>query len=60
MSASWLPMKIIVEMGHPAHMHHFKNIILNLRKKRYKISMSEEDASIELLNNYSFDCMGSK
>ena len=49
-------MKIIVEMGHPAHVHHFKNMIWNLEKKGHeiKIGTTDKEVALSLLNKYGF------
>jgi len=49
-------MKIIVEIGHPAHVHHFKNMIWNLEKRgsEVKIVAKDKDVTLELLRAYGF------
>ena len=48
-------MKIFVDIGHPAHVHYFKNLILNLKHKGHEflITAREKDVSQELLDNYN-------
>ncbi|NPV63879.1 MAG: DUF354 domain-containing protein [Methanotrichaceae archaeon] len=50
-------MKIIVEMGHPAHVHQFKNMIWKLTKDGHdvRICATNKDVELELLNIYGFD-----
>lgn len=47
-------MKVLVEIGHPAHVHFFKNTIWNLEKKGHKVTVvsRDKDVVIELLNAY--------
>jgi len=49
-------MKVIIEIGHPAHVHHFKNTIWNLEKKgcEVKIVSKDKDIALYLLNIYGF------
>lgn len=49
-------MKYIFEVRHPAHIHHFKNIIWLLEKKGHevKILAARKDILIDLLNNLGF------
>lgn len=49
-------MKIIVEIGHPAHVHHFKNMIWNLEKhgNEVKIVAKDKDVTLKLLKAYGF------
>ena len=48
-------MKIFVDIGHPAHVHYFKNLILNLKDKGHEflITARKKDVSQELLDNYN-------
>ncbi|MFW5879257.1 MAG: DUF354 domain-containing protein [bacterium] len=50
-------MRIMVEIQHPAHVHHFKNIIWNLENKGHhvKVATTDKDVTISLLENYGFD-----
>jgi len=56
-------MKIVVDIGHPAHVHLFKNFIWEMKERGHKIliTATKKDVSLELLDNYSFDyiAMGS-
>lgn len=47
-------MRIIVDIGHPAHVHFFKNAIWNLEKKGHQIKVvsRDKDVVIELLDAY--------
>jgi predicted glycosyltransferase len=49
-------MKIIVEIGHPAHVHHFKNMIWELKKKGHEILVCavDKEVSLDLLDAYGF------
>ncbi|MDI6730842.1 MAG: DUF354 domain-containing protein [Candidatus Altarchaeum sp.] len=49
-------MKILVDIGHPAHVHLFKNFIRNMEKKGHEILITakDKDVTLELLNNYRF------
>ena len=49
-------MKIMVEIGHPAHVHHFKNMIWDLEKNgsEVKIVAKDKDIALELLRAYGF------
>lgn len=50
-------MRVIVEIGHPAHVHHFKHMILELEKRQctVKIVARKKDITLELLEAYGFD-----
>ena len=50
-------MRIMIEIGHPAHVHNFKNMIWNLEKKGHEIKIiaKYKEVSLELLNKYGFD-----
>ena len=50
-------MRIIVEIQHPAHIHHFKNMIWNLERKGHsiKICTTDKDVTLSLLNSYGFN-----
>jgi predicted glycosyltransferase len=49
-------MKIIVETGHPGHVHHFKNMIWELEKEGHeiKICASDKEVALSLLDAYGF------
>lgn len=47
-------MRVLVDIGHPAHVHFFKNTIWNLEKKGHQVMVvsRDKDVVIELLNAY--------
>jgi hypothetical protein len=47
-------MKILCDIGHPAHVHLFRNILLELRKKghEYLITARDKDVTLKLLEAY--------
>lgn len=49
-------MKIMIEIGHPGHVHHFKNMIWDLQKKGHDVCIctTDKDVTISLLNSYGF------
>jgi len=50
-------MKILVDIGHPAHVHVFKNFIRNMEKKGHEILITARDkeVSFKLLDAYGFE-----
>jgi predicted glycosyltransferase len=50
-------MKIVVDIGHPAHVHLFKNFVWEMQKRGHEllITTSKKDVSIQLLDAYGFD-----
>lgn len=42
-------MRIIIDIGHPAHVHLFKNLIWNLEKKGHKITIPARDKDVTML-----------
>ena len=50
-------MRIMVEIGHPGHVHHFKNMIWNLEKNEHEIKIVsiDKDVALNLLNAYGFN-----
>ncbi len=50
-------MRILINIGHPAHVHLFKNLIWKLEKKGHecKITTVDKDVSLQLLKAYGFD-----
>ncbi|MBZ4647030.1 MAG: hypothetical protein JG777_2519 [Clostridia bacterium] len=50
-------MKVMVSVGHPAHVHFFKNLIWNLEDKGHdiKIIARKKEVVINLLDNYGFE-----
>ncbi|WP_319507387.1 DUF354 domain-containing protein [uncultured Methanolobus sp.] len=49
-------MKILITMGHPAHVHFYKNFIWEMHKKGHeiKIAASNKDILLNLLDAYGF------
>ena len=47
-------MKILVDIGHPAHVHYFKNFIYEMSKRKHKflVVARNKEVSIELLNAF--------
>jgi predicted glycosyltransferase len=47
-------LRVIVDIGHPAHVHFFKNTIWNLEKKGHKVMVvsRDKDVVVQLLNAY--------
>ena len=41
-------MKILIDIGHPAHVHLFKNLIGNLRKDGHEVIITARDKEIAL------------
>lgn len=50
-------MRILVDIGHPAHVHLFKNTIWEMEKRGHqvKITARAKDVSLKLLEAYNFD-----
>ncbi|MCZ7403005.1 MAG: DUF354 domain-containing protein [Candidatus Methanoperedens sp.] len=50
-------MKILIDIGHPAHVHFFKNIIWNLEKNNHQVLVTtmDKEVSIGLLRSYKID-----
>ena len=50
-------MRILVEMGHPAHVHHFKNMIWQLEKRGHQVQIctTDKEVALELLDKCGFD-----
>jgi len=57
-------MNILVDIGHPGHVHLFKNIIWNLEKRGHCVKLTCRDRSVvvDLLNAYNFEyeCIGKR
>ena len=49
-------MKIIIEIGHPAHVHYFKNFIKIMKEKNHEFLIIARDKEItfKLLNYYNY------
>ena len=50
-------MRILVDIGHPAHVHMFKNIIWKLEENNHevKITARDKDVTLNLLDAYKFN-----
>jgi len=50
-------MRIIVDIGHPGHVHFFKNFIWQMRERGHEIliTASKKDVTLDLLDAYNFD-----
>jgi len=50
-------MRILINIGHPAHVHLFRNMIRNLEKRGHiiKIVARDKDITLKLLNAYGFE-----
>jgi predicted glycosyltransferase len=50
-------MRIVVDIGHPAHVHLFKNFVWEMEKRGHEIliTTSKKDISIQLLDAYGFE-----
>lgn len=50
-------MKILVDIGHPAHIHYFRNAIKALQQKGHDflITTRDKEIAIDLLKNYGFN-----
>lgn len=48
-------MKVLIDMGHPAHVHFFKNAIWELEKKGHevKVTARKKDVTLKLLDAYN-------
>ncbi|WP_052273348.1 DUF354 domain-containing protein [Flavihumibacter solisilvae] len=55
-------MRILVDIGHPAHVHYFRNAIRQLHKEghQFLITTRDKEVTLELLENYGFNyvCTG--
>jgi predicted glycosyltransferase len=50
-------MKILIDIGHPAHVHFFKHAIWNLQQQGHSVFLSarEKDVTLSLLEHYKFE-----
>ena len=50
-------MRILIDIGHPAHVHFFKNFIRELERKGHTILITarKKEISLDLLSEYHFD-----
>jgi len=49
-------MKILIDIGHPAHVHYFKNMVKTLELKGYSFyfTLRERDSTVALMDKYGF------
>ena len=49
-------MNILVDIGHPAHVHFFKNFIWEMQKRNHKLFINtvNKDVTLDLLEKYNF------
>ncbi|WP_406657745.1 DUF354 domain-containing protein [Methanolobus sp. ZRKC2] len=47
-------MRVLIDIGHPAHVHFFKNIVLGLERNGHKVLVTarEKDVTVNLLESY--------
>jgi uncharacterized protein len=52
-------MRIFIDIGHPAHVHYFRNLIKLMQNKRHEffVSARDKEVSIALLDNYNIPCL---
>ena len=50
-------MRILIDIGHPAHVHYFRNAIFELKKKGHQILVTTRDkeVTLKLLENYGIN-----
>jgi len=50
-------MRVLIDIGHPAHVHFFKNLIFNLQRDGHevKITARDKEVSLALLNAYGLE-----
>lgn len=50
-------MRLLVDIGHPAHVHLFKNFMWEMERKGHEvlITATEKDIALKLLDNYGFN-----
>jgi len=50
-------MKVLIDIGHPAHVHFFKNAIWKLQSKGHEVIITTRDkeVTLDLLNAYGFE-----
>lgn len=50
-------MRILIDIGHPAHVHFFKNFIWEMKKKGHEVLITarRKESAFELLNYYGFE-----
>jgi hypothetical protein len=49
-------MKILIDIGHPAHVHYFKNMVkaLEIKGFSFHFTLRERDSTVALMDKYSF------
>ena len=49
-------MKILIDIGHPGHVHFFKHAVWELQKRGHEVFFSarEKDVTLLLLEHYKF------
>jgi predicted glycosyltransferase len=49
-------MRILVDIGHPAHVHFYKHVIWTLEKRGHEVQITarDKDVTLALLNHYGF------
>lgn len=52
-------MRILIDIGHPAHVHLFKNFIFEMKGRGHQVLVTarDKDVSINLLHAYGIDCI---
>jgi uncharacterized protein len=50
-------MKFLIDIGHPAHVHYWKNLVWKLQERGHKVLFTtmDRDVTIALLENYGFE-----
>jgi predicted glycosyltransferase len=50
-------MKILIDIGHPAHVHLFKNFVWEMKKKGHEVLITarKKEITLNLLDKYGFD-----
>lgn len=49
-------MKILIDIGHPAHIHYFRNVVLKIaNKKDILFTTRDKEITLNLLSNYKFN-----
>lgn len=50
--------RILIEIGHPAHVHHFKNLYWELEKRGWQglFVTKDKECAVELLKSYNLPC----
>lgn len=50
-------MKILIDIGHPAHVHFFKNAVFDLKKKGHQVLVTamDKEVTIELLKSHGIE-----